>query len=240
MDTCTAPEEIEAWELEAYLHGHAPIRVAQHLARCPACSARADELRDAHQRLQRALARVDCPAPETLLLHRWRQLPPDRAHTMAAHLASCAACRTEYAAFVGPEPGPVQQLLAEVRQGWALLTATLQPALTPAPALRGAESPPAIYHVSETDWEIILTQTTGLRGYVLSGQLLGAEPEDLIGAQAGILADNRLLLETSVDPTGWFTLQPLPAGRYTLWIDVAATHIRAPEVMVGSKTSAPC
>ena len=239
MTTCISPEEIEAWELEAYLHGYGPPRVVQHVARCPGCSARVDELRGFHQRLQSALARVDCPPPETLLQHRWRQLPLDRARKTDAHLTSCAACRTEYAAFAGPEPGPAQQFLAGVRQGWALLTAMLQPPLAPAPALRGAESPPTIYRVPETDWEIILTQTTGSRGYVLSGQLLGASPEDLAEAQAGILSDDQLLLETVVDQTGWFALQPLQADRYTLWIDVAAAHIRAPEVVVGPQATTP-
>ncbi len=240
MDTCTAPEEIEAWELEAYLHGHAPIRVVQHVARCPACSARVNELQDFQQRLQRALARVDCPAPETLLLHRWHQLPPDRVRKVDTHLTSCAACRTEYAAFAGPESGPGQQFLTEARRGWAVLTATLQPLLAPAPAVRGAEAPPTVYRVPETTWEIILTQTTATRGYVLSGQLLGADAADLTNARAGLLANERLLLETAVDPTGWFGLQPLQAGRYTLWIDVVAAHIRAPEVVVGPEPTTPC
>jgi hypothetical protein len=240
MNTCISPEEIEAWELEAYLYGRAPARVVQHVARCPACSARVNELRDFHRRLQGALARVDCPPAEALLQHRWRQLPLDRTRKIDVHLANCAACRTEYAAFAGPEPGPVQQFLAGVRQRWGLLTATLQPSLTLAPARRGTETPPTIYRVPETDWEIVLTQTTGARGYVLSGQLLGADPEDLVEAQAGILADDELLLETTVDPTGWFALQPLPTGRYTLWIDVAAAHIRAPEVVVGPEPTAPC
>lgn len=240
MNTCTSNENIEAWELEAYLYGNAPVRVAAHVARCPACHARVAELRGFSQRLQRALVRVDCPSVDALMRHRWRQLPPDRARETDAHLASCTACQAEYATFTGPEPGPAQQLLSTVRHGWGLLTATLQLSLAPAPALRGPESPPTIYHVTETDWEIILTQATGSRGYILSGQLLGTDPEDLTGAQAGILAGDCLLLETAVDPTGWFALQPLPAGRYTLWLDVAATHIRAAEVVVGPEATAPC
>jgi hypothetical protein len=111
MNTCISPEQIEAWELEAYLHGDAPARVVQHVTRCPGCSARANELRGFHQRLQGALARVDCPSVETLSQHRWRQLPLERARETDAHLASCVSCRTEYAAFAGPEPGPAQQFL---------------------------------------------------------------------------------------------------------------------------------
>ncbi len=117
MNTCISPKDIEAWELEAYLHGDAPARVAQHVARCPACSATANELRDFHQRLQAVLARVDCPTTEMLLQHRWRQLPPGRAGEIDAHLARCSACRSEYAAYAGPEPGPAQQLVTVVRQG---------------------------------------------------------------------------------------------------------------------------
>lgn len=237
MNTCISPEEIEGWELEAYLHGDAPARVIQHVARCSACRARVNDQQGFHRRLQRALARADCPAADTLLQRRWGQLPLGRARVIDAHLASCAACRAEYAAFSGPEPGPVQQMLAAAGQRLSVLTAIFQPALAPAPVLRGAESPPAIYRVPERDWEIMLTYATGSRGHVLTGQLLGAGPEELTGAEAGILADDRLLLTTALDSTGWFALQPLPAGRYTLWLDVGALHIRAPEVVVGPQAS---
>ena len=98
MNTCICPEEIEAWELEAYLHGDAPPRVAQHIARCPGCSARADELRDFHQRLKAALARADCPPTETLFQHRWRQLPRPRVKEIDAHLLRCAAAMRDRAA----------------------------------------------------------------------------------------------------------------------------------------------
>jgi len=239
MNTCISPEEIESWELEAYLHGDAPARVIQHVARCPACSARVSDQKGFHQRLQRALARIDCPSTEVLLQHRWRQLPMGRARAIDTHLVSCAACRAEYAAFAGPEPGPVQQMLVAASQWLSVLTAIFQPPLAPAPILRGAESPPAIYRVPEKDWEIMLTHATGSRGHVLTGQLLGAGPEELVGAQAGILADDRLLLTADLDSTGWFALQPLPAGRYTLWLDVGVLHIRAPEVIVGPQGSAP-
>ena len=55
MNTCISPEEIEAWELEAYLHGEAPARVVQHVARCSICHAKVTELRGLSQRLQRSL-----------------------------------------------------------------------------------------------------------------------------------------------------------------------------------------
>jgi anti-sigma factor RsiW len=230
MKTCISPAEIEAWELEAYLYGDAPVKVVEHIARCPGCSARVNELRDLHRRLQRALARADCPTTETLRQRRWNQLPQAQARSVDAHLAFCAACQAEYASLVGPEPGAAQQALAMVQQ---LLTAVFQPPLAPVPVLRGAETPPAVYRVPEKDWEIVLTPATGARGYVLTGQLLGIEPEELAAAQAGILADDRLVLKTDVDPTGWFVLQPLSAGQYTLWIEVGTIHIRVPEVIVG-------
>jgi len=117
MNTCISPTEIEAWELEAYLHGDAPARVVQHVARCPACQATVAEQREFSQRLQRVLSRADCPSAEMLMQHRWRQLPPSRATAIDAHLSRCSACRSEYAAYAGPEPSPAQQLVAAVRQG---------------------------------------------------------------------------------------------------------------------------
>jgi hypothetical protein len=117
MNTCISPEEIEEWELEAHLYGDAPARVAQHVARCPSCSARANELRDLGQRLQGALARVDCPTTEMLLQHRWRQLSPGRAREIDSHMSRCSVCRSEYAAFAGPAPEPAQQFVTAARQG---------------------------------------------------------------------------------------------------------------------------
>jgi len=230
MKTCIAPAEVEAWELEAYLYGDAPAKVVDHITRCPACRAKAEELQDLHRRLQRALARADCPTTETLRQRRWNQLPQAQARSVDAHLAFCATCRAEYASLVGPEPGAAQQALAMVQQ---LLTAVFQPPSALAPVLRGAETPPAVYRVPEKDWEIVLTHVTGSHGYALTGQLLGIEAEELAAAQAGLLTDDRLVLRTDVDPTGWFVLQPLPAGQYTLWIEVGTIHIRVPEVIVG-------
>lgn len=118
MNTCISPEEIEAWELEAYLHDDAPAKVVQHVACCPGCSARVNELRGFHQRLQVILARSDCPSAEALMQVRWEQLPAGRAAEIANHLSRCSACRAEYAAFAGPEPEPAPRLATAPRQGF--------------------------------------------------------------------------------------------------------------------------
>ena len=211
MNTCISPKDIEAWELEAYLYGDAPARVTQHVARCPACSAKANELRDFHQRLQAVLARVDCPTTEMLLQHRWRQLPLDRAREMDAHLSRCSACRSEYAAYAGPEPGPAQQLAAAVRQG-----------LIEQGLMQGrAWLEPVTQRWREVQLHLgqLLTGADAQPAYALAGLMgEGAAPDPpvtLSGHFAPELANFELALVV--------TLEPAPAGEKQCQLEVIVT-----------------
>jgi hypothetical protein len=83
-----------------------------------------------------------------------------------------------------------------------------------------------VYQVKENDWQVILEKATEARGYVLSGQLLGPEPATLASAHAMVLAHGIVTQETDLDRSGWFTLRPLAAGRYELWIETPEVRIR--------------
>ena len=236
MNRCVAPKEIEEWDLEAHIHGEARPQVARHLAQCVACRAQLAELQILDERLRSALARVDCPSVEELLIHRWNQLPPGRARRIEQHLASCGTCRKELASYAGPEENRASlrhESTSALARGLAVFVAILQPAPAMASALRGEGAEPTFYQVAENGWEIILTQAAIDTGYVLMGQLLTEDPAEVLGAQSGILAGESLLQETYLDDTGWFTLYASLAGAYTLWIETPHAHVCLPDVIIG-------
>jgi anti-sigma factor RsiW len=243
MTSCINPSEIEGWELEAYLEGDAPPAAAAHIAACPFCAQQVAALRRLDDALA-PLARFDCPPADELRQHRWGELPRGRQAEVQAHLAICRACQTEAAAFEGPGPGALdiardwlrdrlRVLFAVPLPAAALNPARGGPTLAPPDAARGREVRSRVYQVTEAGWQVLLIEGANPQGHVLSGQVFGADEAALAAAQAGVVADDRLLLASAIDATGWFELQPLRAGAYTVWIELAGAHVRLPEIMVG-------
>ena len=94
---CTDPGAIQDWELETCADGEAPPHVVEHLARCPACRARAKEHTTLERRLRQALYRSDCPSPDVLRDYHWGYLPADERQRVEAHMACCSHCVAELA-----------------------------------------------------------------------------------------------------------------------------------------------
>src|SRR5687767_10210544 len=61
MMECVDPPELNESQLLAYIDGDAGPAVAMHLARCPACRARAVQLGRLIGRMTVMLYRLDCP-----------------------------------------------------------------------------------------------------------------------------------------------------------------------------------
>ncbi len=229
MEKCTGPQEILDRQLDAYLDGASSPGVEAHLAACAHCAGRLAELRSFDRGLRARLRRADCPSADDLRAERLRAI--------CDHVAFCRTCGRELVSYRGPEPLVVTEdsaALSGFVHRMAHFVARLVPPIPAAiPVLRGVTTEPTVHQVAETGWELMLVQDTEARGYTLSGQLLGPDPQSLAEGYVTALAGGLAPQEAEMDASGWFELRPLVAGRYLLWIEIPGTRITVPDVDIG-------
>lgn len=237
MTSCIAPEEISAWQLEAYIAGERDPAVVAHLRRCLACRQAVAASAQLERQLEKALFRLHCPSVETLLEYQWGFLAAREAQGVATHLAACPYCAAE-AAHLAPPPAEAAPSWGERLQSLLARLLPTGPTLELAPVragVRGQTSVTQCYTVDIINWDLTLTWLPGPgAAYTLQGQLLGPTPEDLLGAQATVLGPT-LHLTAPLDTVGVFTLAPLPPGEYVLQIRIARYAIHTLPVDMSDK-----
>ena len=241
MNRCIAPYEIQEGDLAAYLDGAASPQVVEHIARCPACARAVQELRAADAWLGAALYRDRCPSPLTLLEYQSGFLPPAERRQVADHLRTCAECQQELSELATPvetpqrTPQPTVPVSRSGRQdkpflqqlkaaGKRLLTAVQLPAPRPAaPAWRGEDQPVRIYRAGA--YRVVLSVVPPLVGNgpcQIEGQILHQEDvssEPLRGT-VQLWRQGKVWGQEAVDDLGFFALDNMPRGRYTLTLDL--------------------
>jgi hypothetical protein len=252
---CIEPGRFEDWEFESFLAGDDVAQgaaLAQHIAVCQHCAAKLRDMRHEQTQLSNLLSRFDCLPAEKLLAYRWGQLAPTEADAVSQHVKTCAACANELAQLMGPLPAHAARhathqqtapnadsLLNRVGQRLAVLAARI---FTPPPELmpvvRGggdANAADAVlnFAIADRDWEVTLTPTKQAAGILLSGQLLGPQPEELRRATATLLANNEFVTDIALDESGWFELPVAKAATYQLWFDLPNTRITIDELKLG-------
>jgi hypothetical protein len=234
---CTDPGAIQDWELETCADGEAPPHVVAHLARCPACRARAREHAPLERRLRQALYRYDCPSPDALRDYHWGYLPADERRPVEAHLETCPHCAAELADMAGfvtaERAQPSETLLARARQAAAqahLVVARLfSPGLSPVLALRGDTRDVLLFDAEGVALSVNLEQEhTG--AYTIFGQVLSPEPVALASGYARLTAQEEPVdpVRTPLDANGGFTLPDLRPGVYQLVVCLPGRRIVVP------------
>ena len=246
MLICIDPQRLEEGQLQAYAIDEtmADSEVAQHVQACAACQAEVATMRRLAARLGQQLSRYDCLSTEILLDLAARFLPRTERRAAEAHVAHCARCSEELAltveAFAQPEPllswtspTTVQTMAAGVRRVIASLVDALapnNPDVALGVNLRGhatdASANPHLFAAEE-----VMLSIRGLvganRAVFVDGLLSSTTDAALPTAEIPV----RLYLHTSADaaPTlvaedtadgGIFSLGPIPAGHYTLEVEL--------------------
>lgn len=241
-EQCKAPKELREGDLIAYLEGAAPPCVMEHLAHCPAHQLEVAELQAIDSLLQAALFRIDCPLPEELLQYHAGLLVEPERRRVEQHLKSCAACREELGelqAAAGSESWAGSTLIEFLeRAGRQVLRAVLvkSSAVQPALAIRGSESRQLEF---QTDgYQLLLSLVSPVAAenrWLIEGQVLtrGSPVVGGAGDIVQLLATDRVVASDRVDEFGFFVLDEIGSGHYTLHIQVGATHIVIEDLDVG-------
>lgn len=234
MADCIDPGAIRGEDLAAYaLDPDGDEAIRNHVAQCPACAAEVDEMRALATHLGKRLTRFDCPSSEELDAYLAQELPPARQEEVAQHLQQCSRCTEEVAmsqTFLAQED-PLLTWLATAPAPTTLLrrlVAALQSHngnATPALALRGAAhqaNTPQIYTIEDVSISLryLAEPQSQLQGIIS----VAADPDVMmtsIPVKLLTIAENEaepaLFAETTAE-MGFFTITPVPPGRYQLEI----------------------
>ncbi|GAB4211166.1 MAG: hypothetical protein OHK0022_45410 [Roseiflexaceae bacterium] len=214
---CRLPPPLHDDDLSAALDGVASAAVLEHLAGCPACTARLEQAARFEHALHRRLSRWGCPDPQVLGEYQQGMLPAAQAQEVALHLDQCRACSEELAeleAFFAddefaPAPAPARRPL---RARLGELIARLLPApSTPALALRGAATARTLTAEAGDTTIMLEIQPVGA-DVLIQGQLLADALEPWEGALVQLRQGGALVSAASVDEFGGFECGPLPAA----------------------------
>lgn len=233
---CIRPGALQEGDLLAYLDGDAPSQVAQHLDDCAVCRAELAELTDLSGFFGGALFRMACPPAEDLLGYQANLLGLGDRREIDLHLHTCAHCQAELAELAAvpsaTAPAPAPGLGDRLRQaGRRLIDAVLiTPATQPVLQLRGDERASLIYQAG--DFQVILAKVPPVVAeniWQIEGQLMAESPEaqrliDTLGSLTvrllgpGDPASAPVLNEDVVDDLGFFSLEGVTSGTYTIEI----------------------
>lgn len=230
MSECIAPDELSAGDLVAYLEGAASPDTASHIARCAACAAEVTALRAADLGLTAAMFRVECPEPDDLLLYQAGLLGRRDARRIVRHIAGCRDCQLELATLAHTaERASATSLSERIRQaGKQLLRAVLSAPGQPSLAMRGAEPRRHEYHVA--GYHLIIAVVPPLAAeniWQIEGQIRREDDDlsELSGAEVQLLRDDAVVSHDAVDDFGFFALEDIGPGDYTIVIEWATTMI---------------
>ncbi len=225
--------DIQEGDLLAYLEGVAPPEVAARIAASPALSAAAAELRLLDTLMGSALQRSTCPELDDLLLYQAGLMTGVSQQQLARHIQGCPDCRHELAQLATPAAPPLPERLAAA--GRRLLDA-LRVSAPPQPALalRGNAHQQLEYQAG--DYHLLLAIIPPVAGediWQIEGQISHADaPAALPEATVQALRADNLVAQDSVDEFGFFALDQLPAGSYTLQIDLPEERVMVADVII--------
>ena len=221
---------IKEGDLLAYLDGLAEAPVAAHIAQCAACQEEMAALQAIEKTFSEVLRRINCPESEMLLLYETKLLPWSERRSIAQHVADCSFCEREVAQLVKiPFAKALSPFERVVQVGKQILHVFRLPfAPQPAFALLGDDDDePAIYQAG--DYQVMLATTSPLIAtniWQIEGQIINLQ-EPLIPntGNVSLLRQTRNVATDKIDEFGYFVLENLSPGEYTLHIDLPTTII---------------
>jgi len=236
MDKCIEPGTIDEEDIIAYVSGESTAKVRDHIARCPACRARADSYAELQSALLARLYRLHCPSPEALRAFAAGRLGGAWRKQVSQHVRDCVHCREELETIREYDDlarrGTLGQALRQLLQIVRVQTLPVSPQPV---GLRGPTIAPQMFRAQAANVDVVLTPLPGEQGgppQTLVGQLIphGEEAERALrsfeGAVVELRKGGRLIAEATVDTSGGFTLPLSGTGKYEIRIYLGDMEIR--------------
>lgn len=242
MTGCVAPQEIKEGDLLAFAEGEAPPAVRAHIARCLYCTQEVAALQQMDSLFAAALYRPDCPETDQLLRYQAGLLSQTETKRIKQHVKGCHDCQAELAELVGePSLSRLTRLATAVSQslkeaGKQVIDAVLlasQP--RPALALRGESQQHAVYQAGP--YQIVLAKVPplaagpGVLGWQIEGQLMAANGGELNG-RVSLQWGEEPIASDNLDEFGYFVLEQVPPGTYTLQIELASSLVSLADLTI--------
>ncbi len=220
--------KIEEGDLLAYLDGMASLNAVSHIRECGTCQEEVTGLRVINTTFKQVLSRVSCPDSQALLLYETKLLPKRERHQVGKHIADCTFCEKEVAQLAKiPFSKPLSTFERLIEAGKQIIDAFRLPITQPAFARLGDEDEPIVYQAG--DYQIMLASTSPLLATDIrqvEGQIINLE-DQLIPSTGSIslLHHTQHVASDNIDEFGYFVLENLKPGEYTLHIDLPTTII---------------
>lgn len=229
--------ELQEGDLLAYLEGSADPDVAARIAQSPNLATAAADLRAIDTLMSSALQRDSCPELDELLLYQAGLLSQVEEQSIKRHITGCDACQHELAQLADPTSAPSAPPIQErvVQAGKRLLTALLRPtAPQPALALRGDQQRQYAYQAG--DYQILVALIPPVVAeniWQIEGQISGQDDSlPLRDAVALLMRQNSIVARDVVDEFGFFALEQIGPGSYTLQLELPTDSILIENVTV--------
>jgi hypothetical protein len=222
-------------DLIAYLEGTATPDVVSRIENDPDALAEATLLRGFETALTAVLYRQHCPALDDLLQWQAGILAATAAQRVEQHVDTCPHCRTELAQLAAATPAEAPRAVrssqpappawrTRLAQTGRDILAVLRPMpLQPAAALRGTAAREMLYHAG--DYQVVLKIAPPLAAEnvrQLEGQITGHDNPAVVphGARVALIGDEgAAICDDTVDEFGYFALDNVESGEYTLRIE---------------------
>lgn len=236
-----SPYKFHEQDLVAYLEGAASPEVVSAIERDPAAMAEVKALRSVDTVLRTTLYRIHCPDMDELLHYQVSLLPEVRSEQIRQHVSTCPHCQHELAALAtvstelsARSPALVPpSLRTRIEQFGQDILAALRPFPSNlAPAVRGTATHEAkrelLYEAGE--YRIILMVAPPLaaesvrhiEGQITAQQNPATAP---LGVRVSLLAQSETVRTDHVDEFGYFALDNVESGEYTIRIETAPDNI---------------
>jgi hypothetical protein len=189
--------------------------------------------------LQRALYRVECPAPHTLGEYVLALLPGDQQRDVAAHVFDCPRCADELQtlrAFLSVEPEVQPGTVERLRRIVATLVAPPLRGAVAYAGLRGNDAAASRTYEAEG-----ITVTVGVEPeadrtrVTLTGLVAAPDDTDLAQGEARLVDPNGGARTAPIDDLGNFVLESVAAGKHTLELRLPGRIVAIEELQVGGE-----
>lgn len=224
VDQCNKPTAIQERDLSDYLSGMAPANVIRHISNCVACQKEVATLQTIHAFLDDVFYKNDCPDEEELLAYQAGFLTRPEQNIIKQHVIDCLSCSqfVAHLQVIHEKPDPL--LTRIIQTGKRILAGIFQPRRQqPALALLGDEQEEHVYQADQ--YQIILTTSIPLRGsnlWEIEGHIVNhQDPQMCYEGQVFLLQHAKDVTSDEIDEFGFFALEDISPGCYTLHIELS-------------------